>query len=786
MKSTRLTLSTICALTASATVHPVSGQDNLLPVVDVREYEHVTTAAQLVGDRVVFSKYAEDGNNEEIISIDPFDGSAESLVAPARGARLIASDERYIIYSTAGTTARPVVVADRATGRRLASVRLRDGIVWGHIRDDRLILIQGGRRTGPALIYRLPELELERSTEVIAAQDAQLWGEQIVLLGRQLAVYDLDLNPIAVLDLPPRYPDINAGCTAQPLRIYRNLAIVGSRCYQLAVYDLSTRSLRYVLRGFANYHGFDVIDDLLFVTGNDTTEQLLRVYDVSSGREITRLSATGQVLAASDGRLLTMKRDGFSTPARVTLYEPALDPIRSETARLARVLEGCTPTEPAALHETIDRCESAGVRTYLDALPDSPELTTAVRDYARWLALSYSRFDEAIPILEALDDYSGRSGLLTLARAKAAYLDLSDAAAPIARAPDVPGVRERALDFGAFSNLIAFDGHRAYVARYACPVTLDVLDRDSFALIERVVVTGCDDDYQDNISSIHLIPGYIVLGLSYRYEDVRPNVAVVATDSLKLLANEHIAAEPESLRAWNGRLLRCATRPGEPHTRFDPLTARLVEAASDEAIACLNGDVVRGRVTAFRGTAREQSLPLFSTPRYRVYDGSAGWPTRSYRFVAAGNDEARVETTGRPYIHVLGVPNRDAVVLSYARGREWIYLRFDVDTQTETTLLHTNRVADAMAAWRSYLFVAMGRHLLTYDLEANQVVYFERDFIREGNGIRNLLLDGDRLIVLPLRGENTRVIDLPLYATNFHEADFFADLAQRQNAQDIH
>jgi hypothetical protein len=91
-----------------------------------------------------------------------------------------------------------------------------------------------------------------------------------------------------------------------------------------------------------------------------------------------------------------------------------------------------------------------------------------------------------------------------------------------------------------------------------------------------------------------------------------------------------------------------------------------------------------------------------------------------------------------------------------------------------------------MAAWRSYLFVAMGRHLLTYDLEANQVVYFERDFIREGNGIRNLLLDGDRLIVLPLRGENTRVIDLPLYATNFHEADFFADLAQRQNAQDIH
>ena len=45
-------------------------------------------------------------------------------------------------------------------------------------------------------------------------------------------------------------------------------------------------------------------------------------------------------------------------------------------------------------------------------------------------------------------------------------------------------------------------------------------------------------------------------------------------------------------------------------------------------------------------------------------------------------------------------------------------------------------------------------------------------------------LDAERLIVLPLRGDNTRVIDLPEYATNVRDMDFFVDLARQELATD--
>jgi hypothetical protein len=778
-----------------------SGQDDLMPVMDAREYAGVTTSPELRDGFVVFSRYAADGTDEEIVAVDPFDGSADTLAVPARQARYIAADSRYVVYSTAGSSARPVVVADRGTGQPLASIRLRDAIMWGHIRGDRLILIQGGQRRSPVLVYRLPELTLDRSTEIAAVNTAQLWGDRIVAVGSQLSLYDLDLGLVAAVDLPSSYPDINAGCTPAPLRIYRDLAILGSRCFQIAVYDLPTLGLRYTLRGFANYHGFDAIDGLLFVSGYDGVAPHLRVYDIATSRETARLSAAGYVYAAKNGRLLMMQREGFPSTDRATVHAPVIDYIRSDSARLARVLDRCQATD-VHLHAAIDSCEQAGIRAYLDTGVRAPELTAAVGNYAGWLALSYSRFGEALPILETLNDYPNRDRLLALARVKAGQMGVTDSTRA-ATDPDSLGVTRNPIDFGAFSNLIAFDGSRAYVARWACSdytntptalgVTLDVLNRETFTLRKRIDVAGCDPDYQDAISSVHILAGYIVLGLTYRYDADRPNVAVIDSSSLEVLASNHIAQQPGEFREWSGRLLRCATHLNEPHMRFDPVTASLVEAADEEALACLSA-AGSSPSRAQSGVARpSQNAPLFSTPRYAAYDGSTAWPMRTYRFVGTAAGQPPVETTPRQYVHILGVPDQDAAVLGYQRGDEWFYARFDIDTRAETTLFATKRAANAAAVWRNYLFIAMERDLLSYDLVSNRVVYFERDFIREGrrpvcaacadgNGIRNLLFDGDRLIVIPLRGWNARVIDLAAYVANFRGGDFFVDLVERAPA----
>ena len=331
-----------------------------------------------------------------------------------------------------------------------------------------------------------------------------------------------------------------------------------------------------------------VINDLLFVAGyDDAAGDVGRAYDLATGREVARLNGmTGPIIAASKGRLLTIKQTGFTTPARATVYEPALDAIGSDSARLARVRVACTVPEPLDPQATIERCENAGIRSYLGSPPPSAEIAVALGHYAGALALTYSRYDEAIPILETLNDYPDRTFLLTLARLKT--IELSTAAqernamgsGKVTRRPDAPGVQRQPLDFGAFSNLLAFDGDRLYVGRWGCSddiygsgrqtgVTLDVLNRARFELIKRVDVVDCDNDYQDSIASITLIQGFIVLGLEYRYEADRPNVVVVRDDSLESGGEEppdHRTASPPRMARhftivlYGGRRAECALR----------------------------------------------------------------------------------------------------------------------------------------------------------------------------------------------------------------------------------
>jgi hypothetical protein len=627
----------------------------------------------------------------------------------------------------------------------------------------------------------------------VGGYEMQLWNDKIVILGDQLAVYDLDLNKLAVADLPPGDSRYRSTCMRHSLRVYGELAVLGSNCGQIAVYELPAARLVRVIQGFATFHSFDAIDGLLFVAGQDDRPEAVRVYELSTGHELARLNVEAHFLAARAGHLLAMQRSDFATPVRFTLYAPDVAAIRSDTARTRRAV-ACAKAAHLAngardIYGAIEECEAAGIKSYLDVASPSADLSAAISNYAEALARSLSRYGDAKPILERLAPNEHRDALLALIRRKADYLGPSSANQTITSSR-TPGVRKQGLNFGSFSNLIKFAGSRAYVARYDCGpagtpgVTLDVLDRTSFSMIKRVVIATCDDDYQDNISSIHLISGYLVLGLDYRYDEQRPNVAVVDADSLELVARGAIAVQPVSLGEWNGRLLLCATAPGEPHTRFEPATARLVAATEEESIACLNRDVVVGSATGFVPDGRERGLPILTTPNYKVFQGGTKGSLRSYRITPIDDHPAEIETSELRHPQILAIPDQDAVVLSYPVRQERRFSRFDIPTQTETTLFQINSDGWITATWRNFLFVAISHDLLVYDLEHRLVARYEKNLISEGmepicpacndrNDIRNLVLDGDRLIVLTLDGANSRVIDLPVYIANFKGTDFF-------------
>jgi uncharacterized protein len=751
--------------------------------------------------RAVFSHYDQSGNSHNIVAVNIADGSARNLAEGVRGGQFVAEDARYLVYSSEGTNANPLVVYDKRANKGVVTTRLRDAILWGHIVGERLLLAQRGMSSDKVtmLVYRLPALKLERSTEITGGNETALWGDKIVSVGDRLGIYDMDLREMAVVDLPKPDPSLEANCGNGPLRISGDKAVVRANCARLAVVDLSTARVERILPMVSFGQSFAVAEGLVFTVDPDGKEPDVRVIDLTSGRELARLGIEASFLAMQGKSLLAMKRKDFSSLGRFTLYEVDFASIRSETSRIARVLNGCRAAAQMLkrrgdLHVTLEACEKAGIRGFVEETNLSPELREAVANYARWLTLSFSRYSEGATILGRIQRTNPSPRIesqMALAKRKAFYLDPPPKEALPSKNPEPKGVTRVPIDFGSFSNLMRFEGDRLYIGRWSCGdghdtgyagVTLEVLDRKTFQRIKRVEVAPCNDQQQDSITAISVVPGYVVLGLAYRYEEEgRPTVAVVDAQTLEVVKRGFVKQKIAGLSQWQGRLLACARSSDQLHHRFDPVSARLLAATEDEARACLNGDPVR--LTAWEASTPVHDTELVvETPRYRVF-ADRKWPPTTYHIVQKGGGTTRdIRLPERQYAEALAVPGRDALVLRYASGRRTRFTYFDIETQTDVVLFELNKAGDQII-WGRYLFVALGRDLLMYDLERRIVVGYEKELIREGfldnccgkdsNNIDRLVLDEGRLIALTFDGSNTRVIDLTTYTARLLTRDFF-------------
>lgn len=778
-------------------------QDSGVREIQSTEFKHFDGQVRVDAGRVVFSHYDQSGNSYNIVAVNIADGSTRNLAEGVRGGRFVAEDARYLVYSSEGANANPLVVFDKRANKRAATVRLRSPISWGHITGDRLLLAQSGwshNSKATILVYRLPDLKLERSTEITGGNDTALWSDKIVSIGYRLGIYDLDLREIAIVDMPKPNPDLHSNCGGGPLRISGDKAVVGANCAQLAVVDLPSTRIERIIPMASFFQSFAIAEGLLFTVDPDGKAPDVRVIELSSGRELARIGIDASFLAMHGKSLLAMKRKDFSTPVRFTLYEVDFASLRSEASHIARAVSGCRAAEQTLekqndLHAALEACEKAGISGYIEETNLSPELREVVEKYARWLTLSLSRYSEGATILARLERANPAPRIesqIAMAKRKAMYLDLPHKEAPPSSAPAPKGATRVPIDFGAFPEMTQFEGDRLYIARWACGgigspgVTLDVLDRKTFRAVKRVVIADCDDNQQDSITAIGVVPDYIVLGLAYRYEEAgRPTVAVVDARTLEVAQKGFVKQEIAGLGKWKGRLLACASASDQSHHRFDPSSARFVAATEDEARACANGDPVPLTARETSVSASDDGVPAAETPHYRAF-AVMKWPLSTYRITHKETGATRaVKLAQRQYAQALAVPDRDALVLHYASGQHTRFAYYDIETQTDTVLFELNSLTRPVAAtvWTSYLFVSLGRDLLVYDLERRMLVRYEKELIREGflnnccgvdrDGIVRLVLDEGRLLILTFDGSNSRVIDLPAYTAGLPVRDFF-------------
>jgi hypothetical protein len=791
---------------STTSVAPVEMQRLGVREIRSAEFKHFDGRVRVNDGRVIFSHYDKTGNAHNIVAIDIVDGVPRNLAEGVRGGQFIAEDARYFVFSSDGSNARPLVVMDKLTNKRVATVRLQHEISWGHIARDRLLLLQkmgSSAHTATVLVYTLPGLKFERSVEITGGKDTALWGDKIVSIGYKLGIYDLDLREIAVVEMPEPDPNLRMNCGGGPLRIAGDRAVVGANCEKLAVVDLPNARIERIIPTASLFQSFAIAEGLLFTVDPDGKVPDVRVIELASGREFARLSVDAGFIAIHGKSLLAMMSKDFSTPVRFTLYDIDFESIRSETARIQRVVRGCRTVGQGIVqwddtHNAIEMCEKSGIAAYVDTEDLTPDLREAVGTYARWLTLTLSRYAEGAAILERLQRVKAEPWIesqLAFAKRKASFLDLPNEKVGSSQHPEPQSVSSVSINFGASPDLMKFVGNRLYIARWACGrsephgVTLDVLDRKTLQLVKSIAIADCDDNQQDSITAVEVVPGYIVLGLVYRYDEAgRPTVAVVDERTLKVVKKTFVSQGIDGVSRWKGRLLACARPSHQPHHRFDPASARFVSVTDEESRACANGDATRIAGGEDAGT---DSMPEAETPNYRVFS-SKKWSLSKYRMTQKGTGAARRgRLPARDYQQALALSGRDELILQYRNAQRIRFVHYDIEKQTENLLFELfpqNRVV-AAAVWERYLLVTMDRDLLVYDIERRAIVGYEKNLIREGflsnccgvdrNRIVKLIVDQQRLIALTFDGSNSRVVELQAYTSGLPRRDFFAELTRK-------
>lgn len=744
-------------------------------------------------DGLVLSHLDASGSAHNLVLLDPAQGGARLLVEGVPGARFIAEDARYLVYGSRGGSGSLLTVRDKQSGAAAATMELRRGVQWGHIDGDRLIIAQSGAPNNPTvsmLVYKLPGLEPEKSAEIAGGNDLALWGNKIVSVSFSLGIYEPDLRKIAVVDMPSREAGGRGTCSGGELRVAGDKAVVATDCDRLIVLDLPGARIERVIPVSAAAGGFDVAEGVIFVALPQAREVL--ALELASGGELARLPIDADLVMMRGNRLLGMKKGGqFPDPARFTLYEVKLDAVKSETSRMARVKDGCGAARRALdrhgdPHAAIELCEKSGIRGFVDNPHAAPQLATVFADYAVWLARTFSRYNEGRALLERLDPADTRlAAELAAARRKANALNPSAADEEPASDAEAAGITSVPINLGGFSDPIAIDGGRIYIGRWLCHgarenhrgVVLEVLDRGTLRTMREVEIAPCNFAHQDAIRTIIPVPGHVVLGLTYQIpRQGRPNVVVLDAASFEVKARGNIGLDASYLRLWKGQLLMCSTPPGQPKHRFDPRTASLTAATPAEAKAC-----EKGGAAFVSAMTNSSAMPVIETARFRMFR-QPGSLEFSYRITPLKNAEKTLgEIEPRPYFELLPAVARDALVLSHPNGQYRRFLLYDIAKRRETVLLELDpagrRITSAL--WRDFLFVALGRDLLVYDLKNRRTAKYEKNWIREGardgrDGVSRFFVDNDRLIASLLDDESSRLIDLKVYLAGLSPRDFFA------------
>jgi hypothetical protein len=345
-----------------------------------------------------------------------------------------------------------------------------------------------------------------------------------------------------------------------------------------------------------------------------------------------------------------------------------------------------------------------------------------------------------------------------------------------------PGTRLD-LDFGAFPDGFVYMGDRIYIRRWSCRshrgpdgVTLQVLDRETFALKQSVPIVDCDNNYQDTVGQIREVDDLLLVWVNYRWEsETRTDLVVLRRSDLSELGRVKVGLH------------------GFDEARITP-TALLLCVCGGQKL-CKEIDRQSWQVTTISGEPAAQRCAKETSPFEEAFFRNAkfeatkqpGYPTTTVIFRRRESGDE----IGRLVLHSAAAPmatdDADVIVVhdGSAQGTHIVVVGLaPLRARLAMVLPHRAHGAALSTVYRNLVIMGYGRDLLVYDWRRSVVVAYFKEFIEgaaraSGAGldrdqIVRLMVDRDRLVALTFTGMNSRLVPLePLRRDLAGAPDFF-------------
>ena len=307
-------------------------KSNLL--VEYKTYRMDDFEPQWENDRLIFSGYTKNGNNFDIIELDPLTGKENILIRNVKSAKFIAQNENYIVYNGhRASVATPLVVYDKESKSIIKVKKLSDKIIWSEIQNNKLIIAQPTyspfhfNESIQLTVYNLPSLKSISYKKFGGGDIIKKWKDKYIVLGSSIYIYNKDLKEVNKNEVS----FASGSCSRyRELNVFDDRAIVSSRCGEIQVYKLPSLALDYKLDyvrpGFVGGLSITAADNLLFVSPEGKSVNHKPAYDntdvyvLTSGKKVKTLPIKGSHIFSKDNKIITVIKR-FAKEADINVYK---------------------------------------------------------------------------------------------------------------------------------------------------------------------------------------------------------------------------------------------------------------------------------------------------------------------------------------------------------------------------------------------------------------------------------------------------------------------------------